>query len=84
MFICPVCGYDKLLEEPFDSEGNPSYEICNCCGFEFGYDDSSEGISIHNYRKKWINEGAPWFNLNLKPKNWNLNEQLNNINKTFL
>lgn len=58
MFICPVCGYDKLIEEPYD-DGSPSYEICNCCGFEFGYDDSGEGRSFEIYLKKWIERGAP-------------------------
>lgn len=80
MYICPVCGYDKLTEEPYDDDGNPSYEICNCCGFEFGYDDSSEGRSFEIYRKRWIEKGASWFNLKAKPVEWNLKKQLININ----
>ena len=79
MFICPVCGYDKLEEIPYDEDGNPSHEICLCCGFEFGYDDFSEGISIDNYRKKWLDEGAPWFELEARPLNWNLKRQLEKI-----
>ena len=79
MYICPVCGYDKLMEEPFDKDGNPSYEICNCCGFEFGYDDGSEGVTPDFYRKEWIGQGAKWFNIKFKPEEWNLQEQLKNI-----
>lgn len=80
MYICPICGYDKLTEEPFDKDGNPSYEICNCCGFEFGYDDGSEGVSPDIYRKEWIKQGVKWFNIKVKPNNWDLQEQLKNIN----
>jgi transcription elongation factor Elf1 len=79
MFTCPVCGFDKLEEMPYDNDGNPSYEICICCGFEFGFDDDSEGYSVENYRSKWINEGSNWFSPDLKPKNWDLRNQLKNI-----
>lgn len=78
--ICPVCGYDGLEEMPYDQDGNPSYEICDCCGFEFGFDDDSEGISFEEYRKKWIEEGAEWFNPDMKPKGWDIKRQLSNIN----
>ena len=39
MHMCPVCGYIGLNEQPYDDNGCPSYEICSCCGFEFGFDD---------------------------------------------
>lgn len=80
MYNCPICGYDKLDEKPYDNEGNPSYEICNCCGFEFGFDDASEGESFEEFRKKWLDSGAEWFNVKVKPKNWNFKLQLQNIN----
>lgn len=80
MYICPVCGFNQLEEVPYDKDGNPSYEICSCCGFEFGFDDGSEGYSIENYRTKWIRDGCNWFNLESKPKNWDLKRQLININ----
>lgn len=41
-YICPICGYDKLLEPPYDEYNNPSYEICPCCGFEYGFDDQDQ------------------------------------------
>lgn len=78
-YICPICGYPELKEPPYDSYGGPSYEICPCCGFEFGFDDGSGGISYDDYRKKWIETGARWFTKNLKPKNWKYEEQLKNI-----
>lgn len=79
MYICPICGYDKLMDEPYDKDGNPSYEICFCCGFEFGYDDDSEGITFDIYRKDWIKQGAKWFDIKYKPEDWSIQEQLKNI-----
>jgi len=78
-YICPVCGYPKLKEQPYDKDGNPSYVICDCCGFEFGFDDSSKNFSYKEYRKKWIEDGANWFSPSKKPGNWSLTDQLKNI-----
>ena len=36
--VCPVCGYDGLDEPPFNERGAGSYDICPCCGFQFGLD----------------------------------------------
>ena len=70
-YICPICGYDKLEENPYYKEVLSSYEICPCCGFEFGvtYDNEldvengiySEEAAIIYYRKIWILTGASWF-----------------------
>ena len=40
MNICPVCGYNALHEPAYDRFGCASFEICPCCGIEFGYDDA--------------------------------------------
>lgn len=80
MYTCPICGYKGLNELPYDEFGEPSYEICPSCGFEYGFDDLSEGISFEEYRKKWILEGSKWFWKKSKPKNWTLTKQLENIN----
>jgi hypothetical protein len=77
--VCPVCGYDGLQETAYDKDGNPSYEICACCGFEFGFDDESEGASHKEYRQKWLEDGANWFSHDRKPDSWNLQEQLRRI-----
>lgn len=78
MYICPVCGYDKLHEMPY-RQGCPSYEICSCCGFEFGFDDMDQKESFESYRKSWIDQGAKWFTPGKKPDNWDLNEQLKKV-----
>ena len=69
---CPVCGvpWSESIDE---TEVHCSFGICNCCGCEYGYDDTSI------YRKYWISEGAPWFNKRQQPKSWSLEEQLQNI-----
>lgn len=78
-YVCPVCGYSELDEPPYDEQNNPSYEVCSCCRFEFGFDDAEKGASFENYRKKWISEGARWFLESKKPADWDLKEQLKNI-----
>jgi len=75
-YICPVCGFKGLKEMPYDKQGSPSYEICHCCGFEFGLDDKA---SMDQFRENWIKKGAPWFTPKLKPEDWNLQKQLENL-----
>ncbi|MED4649062.1 hypothetical protein P9293_17030 [Bacillus inaquosorum] len=38
-YTCPVCRFKGLTEPAYDKEGTHSYEICPCCGFQFGFDD---------------------------------------------
>ena len=79
--ICPVCGYNQLSETPYDRHGYPSYEICDCCGFEYGVTDDDQGFTFQSYRKKWIEEGCPYFGRD-RPKDWTIEkakEQLLNI-----
>ena len=86
VFTCPVCGYDKLTTKPYatwpppqgqelsppyeDLLGRPSYEVCACCGFEFGNDDNpgtAAPVSFEDYRTDWIERGRPWFDRNSTP-----------------
>ena len=66
---CPVCGYSELSEPP------ENYEICPCCGTEFGYDDR---LSTHaELRRHWLLTGGPWFDFGTPiPANWNPYEQV--------
>ena len=61
MYTCPVCFYDGLAEEPKD------YNICDCCGTEFGSDDSETAHS--DLRAAWIAAGAQWF-FGVAPFGW--------------
>ncbi|MBM0065910.1 hypothetical protein [Alkalicoccobacillus gibsonii] len=68
-YRCPVCGYPGLDEPPYDTFGCSSFDICSCCGFQFGVDDddhdennepiiySKEELYTH-YRNAWIASGA--------------------------
>jgi len=80
-YICPVCGFDELEELPYRDNKDPSYEICPCCGFEFGLDEGVEDDRYKSFRQKWIESGANWFIANRRPKEWNLNKQLKNIER---
>lgn len=80
-YHCPVCGYDKLTEKPYDTKGNPSYEICVCCGFQYGYDDVDQEHTFESYFEEWLNNGAKWFEPNSQPKDWDIKNQLQNIKR---
>lgn len=79
---CRVCGlYSNDL--PWGVEGNcPTYEICPCCGVEFGNEDYTIS-STRQYREKWLSEGGNWFEPKEKPEKWDKEEQFKNIPKEF-
>ncbi|PST17389.1 hypothetical protein C7U60_20185 [Mesorhizobium plurifarium] len=80
-FPCPVCGYPHLDEPPYDSTGCPTYNICPCCGTEFGYDDAS--VSHNVLRSQWINRGMTWWSKHVDPpKDWDPNTQLSDAGLT--
>jgi len=79
---CLVCGFVGLKEPPYDNNNYPSYEICPCCGFEYGFSDTSQGYTYKSYREEWILNGFVFFYGDLKPSNWGkefLIEQMKNI-----
>jgi hypothetical protein len=72
---CRVCGLLQS-EPPWGYDGkSPTYDFCSCCGVEFGYGDASP-LGIRQWRQKWIAKGATWDAPELKPANWDLQEQL--------
>lgn len=79
---CRVCGLEQNF--PWGESGqDPTHDICECCGVEFGYEDFTLK-AVRNYRKSWIESGGKWWNEKFKPKNWNLEKQLKNIPPKFL
>lgn len=79
---CRVCGLIQD-ETPWGEDGNsPSFEFCSCCGVEFGYQDCTLDAAKH-FRYFWIKEGARWIEVDAKPSNWSLEEQLKNIPEEF-
>lgn len=78
-YTCHVCGYPELSEPPWGEDGqSSSFNICPCCGVEFGYEDATE-IALLKYRQQWISSGGKWFDTQLKPNDWDMKKQLRNI-----
>ena len=76
-YLCRICGL-MLLEPPWgDDRDSPTFDYCSC-GVEFGYQDC-QLTAIINYRDKWKNNGARWFEPKYKPKDWSLEDQLKNV-----
>ena len=69
---CPVCGFNS--DESYNSvtELRCSYDICNCCGCEFGYDDTIQ------FYDNWVSAGCIWFNSKVKPADWSIESQIVN------
>ncbi|WP_368915808.1 hypothetical protein [Exiguobacterium acetylicum] len=75
LHVCSVCGFEGLEEPVFvDGEYLKTYEICPCCGFEFGFSEDNDVIhgfitipeehlevAFQLYRKRWIEEGMKIF-----------------------
>ena len=75
---CRVCGLDIEDKSWGEDERCPTYEVCLCCGVEFGNEDYTIE-STKEYRKQWIKKGCLWFNSKKKPENWNFEEQMLDI-----
>ena len=84
-------SYAHIGEQPWGDQGTPpyeerlglpSYEVCACCGFEFGNDDNpgtSSPTSFSEYLLDWIKSGCSWFDETKKPSDWNLERQLKSV-----
>lgn len=77
-YICPVCGYSGLKEEPRNEATGGSFEICPSCGIQFGYSDEAGGdaqareVVYEKWREKWILDGMRWHATNITPPaDWN-------------
>lgn len=82
LFICRVCGLIQPDMPWGESGDDPSHDICDCCGIEFGYEDFTL-TTIQKKRELWIKSGAKWWNNKFKPDNWDLEKQLENIPLRF-
>jgi hypothetical protein len=79
-YVCPVCGYEGLEEDPRPPAGGGSFEICPSCGFQFGVSDDDRGFSYEKWRQHWIEEGMIWDKgRSSPPDGWNPVAQLGRI-----
>ncbi|MGF6226181.1 hypothetical protein QFZ27_000136 [Inquilinus ginsengisoli] len=76
-FACPVCGFPGLEGAPYDKHGCASFDICPCCGIEFGYDDAT--TSHLELRMRWIAGGKRWWSDRGPPRGWDADRQLAQI-----
>lgn len=75
---CRVCG---LRQEtwPWGSSGDePSFETCDCCGIEFGFEDCSR-TGVQSARDRWKIRGYDWFQPSEQPESWSAKDQLAQI-----
>ena len=79
---CRVCGF-HMMDAPWGEDGqSPTYEICPCCGVEFGNEDYTlESTKL--YRKQWLSKNVKWFEHKEKPLDWDLEKQMYNIPKKY-
>lgn len=71
----------STVKPPYsETWGTASYEVCTCCGYEFGYDDDpgggQGGLSFAAYLRNWCNDGMNWLAPSARPQNWSLAQQL--------
>ena len=75
---CRVCGLLQASPPWGDDDATPSFEICDCCGVEFGYEDTTRA-SVARYRESWLKAGARWQSPRMRPESWNVYRQLEDI-----
>jgi hypothetical protein len=79
---CRVCGRHHE-DKPWGGDGaSPTFDICDCCGVEFGYEDSTLE-AVKKYRAAWIAEGCTWFRPKDKPSGWTWEQQSQNVPERF-
>lgn len=81
-FICCICGYRLKFKICGEDGKSPPYEICPCCGVEFGNEDYTL-TPILEYRKKWSESGCNWFLAENKLLDWSYKAQLENVPKVY-
>lgn len=80
--FCRVCGLDQDENPWGEDNASPTFNICACCGTEFGYHDFTlEGIRAQ--REEWLAKGAKWWRPKKLPSNWSCEEQMKNISPEY-
>jgi len=76
---CPVCGYTDGEFLPWGESGeDPSFDICPCCGVEYGYEDFTVE-SAAKYRLAWLRRGPKPFRPSIEFRDWDWAVQMRNI-----
>lgn len=81
---CRACGLHYPDYLPYGEDGRcPTYDYCDCCGVEFGYQDCQPSAA-RRYRQEWIAHGALWDNPAARPPEWDLAAQLAGLPAEFV
>lgn len=75
---CRVCGFGLSYPPWGEDDNSPTWEICACCGTEFGYEDCTMA-GIKAQRERWLSGGQIWFDETAKPKEWSFDKQKSHI-----
>lgn len=80
---CKICGLEQE-KFPWGEDGKtPNFDICDCCGVEFGYEDYTL-VSLNKFRQEWLSSGGIWFEKEAMPENWDMEEQMENVSGEYL
>ena len=79
---CRVCGLSQPGPPWGETDTDPSFLICACCGTEFGYEDTMPSAARAK-RQRWIDGGMPWFEERERPANWDATAQLAQVPERF-
>jgi hypothetical protein len=75
--FCFVCGL-RQSSAPWGDDGqSPGFEICPCCGTEFGYEDATD-VGVFRARSRWRERKYAWLDPRAKPSEWDPESQLEN------
>jgi hypothetical protein len=77
---CPVCGFEfpPGSRAAYDSDGG-SFDICPCCGFQYGVTDGIRHETHDSWREKWVRAGAEIRHPSEASAGWSAADQLKNI-----
>ncbi len=73
-YACPVCAYGM-------SEPACDFNVCPCCGTEFGLHDKNS--TLEALRALWIANGMQWWSkVDEVPPDWDPAKQMANLELT--
>jgi hypothetical protein len=79
---CRVCGYESAHPPWGATGGDPSWDVCPCCGVEHGYEDVSPETA-RRYRRRWVGAGTPWSDPRTPHDGLDLDERGAHVPKEF-
>lgn len=83
LMVCRVCGL-RHDTPPWGYDGHsPSFEICPCCGTEFGYDDTTRA-GVLRRRAIWRETDFKWTEPAFCPSGWDKAAQMEQIPADYL